>query len=215
MLHAIQTLLSELYDLSSPLNIEEFVCGPEVVRATLGIDEPVERGELVVVFEDEQGVHVGLYLAPDVLDAVRNQQGYAPERLEAFRAMCLATEGVSHVLYLAFRADFDESVTQLELELQAEVDKYAAPLLAGNGAGAIAARSRALRERLFERVRFLDPADTVEGERYRVVHRAAARYTAWLEAEYIHSGRVSELWVELRRFYRLGGRQKLRRTRLP
>jgi hypothetical protein len=129
-----------------------------------------------------------------------------------FPAVCLATEGVSHFLYLSFRADNDEQVSQLELELQAEVDKYAAGLLAGNGVGAIRARSRALRERLFYRARFLDPPETAEGQRYRLAHRAAARYAAALEARYVDRGRIDELWAELRRFYRMGMRQKLERA---
>ena len=206
MLTLIQQRLAAVYDLTPALDVERFVCGPEVLRATVG-PEAEARGEVLLVLEDEDGLHVALYLDPEVLDALR--RGAAD-----FRAQCLATEGVSHFLYLTFRADNDEQVSQLELELQAEVDKYAAGLagpdaLAGNGVGAIRARSRALRERLFRRARFLDRPESPEGERYRVAHRAAARYTAHLEARYVRAGRLEELWTELRRFYRLGAREKL------
>ena len=37
---------------------------------------------------------------------------------------CLALEGVSHFLYLIWNASFDRSVTLLEMELQAEIDKF-------------------------------------------------------------------------------------------
>lgn len=204
MLRRIQRTLSELYDLRPIADVEQFVCGPELLRAALG-EGAEHRREILLVLEDEEGVHVGLYLDPDVLDRIRAAD---PD----FAALCLATEGVSHFLYLGFRADNDQQVTQLELELQAEVDKYAAGLLAGNGVGAIRARSRALRERLFADARFLDPPESVEGERYRLAHRAAARYAARLEARYVDSGRLHELWAELRRFYRLGPRQKLERA---
>ncbi len=206
MLARIQRVLSDLYDLRPAVDVEQFVCGPELLRAAVGEGE-AHRGEVLLIFQDEGEIHVGLYLDPAVV-----------ERLKAadpdFHAVCLATEGVSHFLYLSFRADNDEQVSQLELELQAEVDKYAAGLLAGNGVGAIRARSRALRQRLFRGVRFLDGPDTAEGQRYRIAHRAAARYAATLEARYVDRGRLDELWAELRRFYRMGMRQKLERAEL-
>lgn len=204
MLQRIQRTLSELYDLRPTLDVEQFVCGKDLLHAAVGEGAEV-RGEVLLVFEDAEGLHVGLYLAPEVLAQIA-------ERNPDFRSVCLATEGVSHFLYLSFRADNEEQVTQLELELQAEVDKYAAGLLAGNGVGLIRARSRALRERLFHGARFLDPPDSEEGERYRLAHRAAARYAATLERRFVERGRLDELWAELRRFYRLGARQKLERA---
>jgi hypothetical protein len=209
MLTRIQRMLADLYDLRPALDVERFVCGPELLRAAVG-EGAEARGEVLLVFEDDEGLHVALYLDPEVLTALREG---APD----FRAQCLATEGVSHFLYLTFRADNDEQVSQLELELQAEVDKYAAGLagaeaLAGNGVGAIRARSRALRERLFRTARFLDAPESPEGERYRVAHRAAARYTAVLEERYVETGRLEDLRTELRRFYRMGAREKLEHT---
>ncbi|MEC7522556.1 MAG: hypothetical protein VYE22_21890 [Myxococcota bacterium] len=209
MLSRIQGMLSALYDLAPAPDVERFICGRELVAATVG-EGAADRGEVLLVMEDEDGVHVALYLDPEVLDALREAHPEWPVEGGDFSARCLATEGVSHFLYLTFRADHDEQVSQLELELQAEVDKYAAGLLAGNGVGAIRERSRALRERLFEEPRFLDRADSVEGERYRLAHRAAATYAASLEARYVETGRLAELEVELRRFYRLGAQAKLR-----
>ena len=46
-----------------------------------------------------------------------------------FADFCLAVEGVSHFIYVALRAADDRGVSQLELELQAEVDKFACCVL--------------------------------------------------------------------------------------
>ena len=64
-------------------------------------------------------------------------------------------EGVSHFVYVAWNAGFDKPVTLLELELQAEVDKYVlcAWLLREQGAGRF---PRELHRALFERTR-IDP----------------------------------------------------------
>jgi len=204
MLSRIQALLVGLYDLPPLADVTCFVCGPEMLHQLAG-EGAAERREVLLVAEDEEGVHVALYLDPEVLEDLRTDE-------PRFDAMQLATEGVSHFVYLSFREQNEEAVSQLELELQAEVDKYAAGLLAGNGVGAIRARSRALRQKLYADAKFLDAEHTEEGERYRLAHRAAARYAARLEARYVDVGRLEELFIELRQFYRLGVRQKLVRA---
>ncbi|MGE0790222.1 MAG: hypothetical protein AB7S26_31395 [Sandaracinaceae bacterium] len=212
MLERIQAVLAQLYDLEPGVDVRAFLCGRDLLAA-LERDDQAHRGEVLLVLDDDEGVHVGLYLDPAVL--ARLDAGH-----EDLRSVALATEGVSHFLYLSFRADNAMQVTQLELELQAEVDKYATAILpelrraelSGNGVGVIRERSRALRERLYERASFIDDGSTDEGERYRVAHRAAARYAARLEERYVRTGRIEELVAELRRFYRLGAREKLERA---
>ena len=170
------------------------------------------------MWEEEGELHVSLYLDPDALAAVPDAPALGSPAREGFDAACLVLEGVSHLRYLAFRADHDGQVSQLELELQAEVDKYAAGLLGEATAeilrerDALRAHSRALRDRLYRRVRFIDGPDTLEGERYRTANRLADRYTARLERDYVSTGRVTDLEAELRRFYRARGRQKTTRA---
>jgi hypothetical protein len=115
-------------------------------------------------------------------------------------------EGVSHFVYLAERARRELPATQLELELQAEVDKFVLLGLARERADA--ARTRWLRERLYEEVRFLHPPGSEQGDRYRLANRLAARLV----------GRVAELGClearrALRAFYGMGLSEKLRLAR--
>lgn len=205
----IQALLSEIYDLDLDANVDDFVCDAEVARCAVG--DAVERGEVLVVIEEEDDVSVGLYIDAGALATLKDVDAAATSQ-EGFGAFSLVTEGVSHLLYLLFRAHYESSVSPLELEIQAEVDKYAAGLLAGNGVGAIRERSRALRRRLFEGVEYIDGPDTTEGQRYRAAHRIAARYVARLERDYVDPGRLAELATELRRFYRLSRLDKTARA---
>lgn len=200
ILTRIQARLSELYDVES-LPVEPFICSEEEARAAVG--DAVSRGEVLLVSEDaDGGISVGLYVAESALDLLRTDD--AP--LEAF---WLAAEGVSHFVYLVFRAQNEESVSQLELELQAEVDKYATALLDGWGVGLMKERSRQIRQRLFHDAEFLDDAGTEAGDRYRVATRAAAQVVANLEKRYVAREDLHGLIGELRRFYRLGRREKL------
>lgn len=205
MLRRIQEQISALYDLPVATRVDDFVCDEDVARAAVG--DAVERGEVLMVAEEDDGISVGLYVDRRALERLAGE-GDPWLCARRFDACCLATEGVSHFVYLVFRAENADDVSALELELQAEVDKYATGLLAGDD-GDLRARSRALRHRLFAQARFLDAEGTELGERYRIAHRLAAGYAASLEARWVRSGRMGDLATELRRFYRLGLREKV------
>ena len=70
-------------------------------------------------------------------------------------------------------------MSQLELELQAEVDKYVTCLLHDVDS------SEALRERLFRACAYEDDLDGDERERYQVANDNAHRYAAWLEETFV------------------------------
>jgi hypothetical protein len=111
-------------------------------------------------------------------------------------------EGVSHFVFLAERVRVGLPTTQLELELQAEVDKF---VLLGLAPGASAEGDvRGMHRRLYEDATFLHDAGTVEGERYRLANDLAARFAARLIDR--DAGEVRGI---LRRFYRAGQAEKI------
>jgi hypothetical protein len=120
---------------------------------------------------------------------------------------CQMIEGVSHFVYLAERARRRLPLTQLELELQAEIDKYVVLVLLRSPFER--SRSRALHERLYERVTYVDAAGTVEGDRYRLANDLAARMVHRLDTSYAARGRFLELRHALMRFYRMGQAEKI------
>jgi hypothetical protein len=126
--------------------------------------------------------------------------------------MCQIIEGVSHFVYLADRASRDRETTQLELELQAEVDKYVvlASSMLERDSLFDDGTSRRLRERLYAAVEFQHAPGTTLGERYRVANDYAWRFTGRLEREFIARARFGELRTELRRFFHMSQADKLR-----
>ena len=174
------------------------------------------------MIDDDEGTHVGLYLDASARRIASQPGAWSRD----FDAMCLATEGVSHFVLVQFRAEQTAHVRELELELQAEIDKWAtsvlagageaiardaASLLAGNGAGLFRARSRLVRRRLFAHSELLDAPGTERGDRYRAATQLASRYTQTLERAHVERGDLRALVTELRRFYRLGFADKLER----
>jgi hypothetical protein len=176
---AIQRRLVSLYALEAIPPVDDFVA----------TSREVER-ERVLVRHDDEGVALSVELPPAALEA--------PLDLDRF---CQLVEGVSHFVLLAERALRDRTTTQLELELQAEVDKYVL-LTALDAAPSSTRRIRAF-QRLFDEARFRDPPGTELGDRYRLAHRLAAKLVQRFERQYLRSAKLSELWAALRRFYRL------------
>jgi len=124
--------------------------------------------------------------------------------------LCQIIEGVSHFVYVTTRASEDRGATALELEMQAEVDKWV--VLAGDLESLDVGRSRALRAALFEDVAFADAEGSELGERYRVANRTALRFVRRLERAYLAERRLDGLRRELHAFFRSGQEDKLRRA---
>ena len=124
-------------------------------------------------------------------------------------ALCQIIEGVSHFVYVVERARVQREATHLELELQAEVDKWVV-LAASMQEGFDVERSAALRVRLYERVAYDQDEASEVGQRYRVANDAAHRFVRRLERDYVGAARYRELRGELRRFFHEGQEQKLR-----
>ncbi len=110
-------------------------------------------------------------------------------------------EGVSHFVFVVERVRTGLPTTQLELELQAEVDKF---VLLGLASGGDRESVRRLHEHLYENGRFLDASGTEAGERYRLANDLAARLGARLLARHALDARAL-----LRRFYRAGQTDKI------
>jgi hypothetical protein len=116
---------------------------------------------------------------------------------------------VSHFLCLVFCAGQERPVSQLELELQGEIDKYVTCLFT-----LLAQRDGPPPELgglLFRRFAYDDRLSIEERDRYATANEQAARYAAHLDRRYVRPGRLGALLTELRRFYRLSFAEKLER----
>lgn len=186
----IQRGLEMLYRLDPGADVDAFV-----TQASEG------QREALFVRESDEGLELLLRL-PRLLARDVDVDGAGLDPL------CQIIEGVSHFVYLANRAAKERETTQLELEVQAEVDKYI--VLASSLRNFNLRTSRRLRERLYDGVAYVHEADTEEGERYRTANSCARRFTQRIEREYVTGGRVIELRSELRKFFHMGQSEKLR-----
>jgi hypothetical protein len=149
----------------------------------------------------------------DAADGVVEIEVLAPSLAEDpdLDSVCQLIEGVSHFVHVADRARRKLPTTQLELELQAEIDKYV--LLVLHRERFDAGVARVFHARLFEHVRFSHAAGTEEGDRYRLANDLAARLVRRLEVFYAEKGRLAELRDALSRFYAMGQAEKIQFAR--
>ena len=195
MLARLQKGLERMYRIETEVSVDDFVIDDRA-RRQLGV--PRAPREQLLVSEDGGEVSLGLFVDQRALSNLAEND--PAERLDDSNLgdFLLAVEGVSHFVYLTWRARHDHRVSALELELQAEVDKYVTCLLCGH-----IDRSAELRRRLFEEFSFEPDLDDEERARYLTANSNAQRYSASLERRYVVAGRIAEMLSELRRFYRL------------
>jgi hypothetical protein len=212
LLSRMQGLLARLYDAPVTHDVGDFVFSDRrELERLLGAEADALSDEQVLVTHDEHGVRLGVYLDETVLERLTARDPLETLDDGNLQDYCTALEGVSHFHYLAWSLARGRNVSLLELELQAEVDKYVCAL-------ALFTRQRAgtfpgvLHDRLFGRVSYLPQLDGETRRRYEEANRHAARFCRSLEERFLRARRLRpEAWLaELRKFFRLGHQAKVR-----
>lgn len=212
VLRQLQELLAGIYDVEVAHDVCDFLV-TDRHRLPPAADAS-QSDEQLFVADEGDSVGVSLYLDPQLLERLQRSNP-----LEALHAGNLADywtalEGVSHFVYLAWHAGFDRAVSLLELEMQAEIDKYVGScwLLRRQSPQRFPAEVHRL---LFERAR-LDPRLSAErAALYRAASGYAERFCRRIERllRGTHTESSGELVAELRRFYRLSDLRKVAHIR--
>jgi hypothetical protein len=205
----LQKLLQRLYDVPLAHDVAQFLLTDRSALPEQFGTRPTDE-QLLVAQEDGE-VTLGLFLEPGVLARLAQANPLAALHGGNLADYWTALEGVSHFVYLAWNAGHDRAVGLMELELQAEVDKYvcSVQLLRAQDPTRFPAE---LHRALFETAR-VDP--TLAGERvglYRRANHYAARFCRHLGELLRPMGAQAQQRArcELRRFYRLSSAMKLR-----
>jgi hypothetical protein len=210
-LRRLQRRLEQLYEIEVGHDVDDFLTTDvELVRRLDAGPAARDIPEKLLLRQCGEEVEVSLYLDAALL--ARLGEDDPSERLHDGNLgdFCTALEGVSHFLYVAWNTRYDRPVSLLELELQAEVDKFmlAALLYTGQAEGWV---PRALHRRLFFGCAFDAALSAEERVRYWRANDYAARYCEGFLRHLGDRGGHHRLTNELRRFYRLGQKGKIHR----
>lgn len=209
-LDAFQSHLHTIYEVDVPYAVSDFVTTDREFMSALTLGDKDHLKEKLLLHQDGEDIDLSLYLHTDVIESLALfplDSHLEPGNLQN---LCFAIEGISHFLYLIWRAIHRHNVSLLELELQAEVDKYIVllSLIRYRKKHGLASR---LHHLLFEAIRFDQSLSESEEHRYRRANHFAGKYCHSFERRYLTEFGSDQMYNELRDFYRLGENEKLRR----
>ena len=209
LLSNIQKYLEAIYEISVPQNIDDFVIHDKRMVELLSNQSIDENAlEQLLISSHEDCLDVSLYLDFDLMERLGEKLPSLKTNKNDLHDFWVALEGVSHFLYLVWNANYDRPVSQLELELQAEVDKFvsATAILGLEKDNVFMQEIWAL---LFSQPKFKDKLEREKLLRYQKANAYASQYCLSL-MEMQHKT-TKCLHNELRRFYRLNQQAKISR----
>ena len=212
LLRELQQLLGRIYDIRIEHDIYQFLVTDRSQLAPAA-QHAARAGsdEQLLVSEVDGDACVSLFLDRTVLERLSHANPMCQLNSANLADYWTALEGVSHFLYLAWNAAHDRGVALHELEMQAEVDKYAATLFL-LGAQREGRFPLLLHHWLFDLAQVDRRLTPTSVELYASANRYAARFCRGLERRFLRRGRLrcEALIRELRHFYRLTHGHKIR-----
>lgn len=208
----MQRAIEHRYDLNLSCQVKHFVSHDQTIVHELTGKTQISQ-EMLLIREEKDTLDVTLFLEEGLIESVSdsNATHHASEQFDDY---CTILEGVSHFVYLIWNAQYGRQIKPIEMELQAEVDKFIFAALADSNANTgenhkpCAATHKALSDNLFRKVSFTDAPGTNMHYRYKTANDFALRYCKWLTRHYQIIDGNSMLNAELARFYRLNGSAK-------
>jgi hypothetical protein len=202
----LQAWLTDFYALEIAYDVHDFLITDSKLARALDRGGR-ENEEKLLIAEDNGEASVSLYLQQELIDRLDLNDPTARLDARNLADFWTALEGLSHFTYFVHRASHDRAVTLLEMELQAEIDKFiaTAALLRRQGERP----PRGLHDWLFAQTRFAAELSADEQERYAQANHYAAKYCRKLWPRLSQSGGFDSARAELRRFYRLAQSAKI------
>lgn len=196
--------LSRLYHVDAPPSLQPFMISADTLRHIGG---NIHCREQVLASVVGNHLSLGLYVDPSVIAHLDQHPPFSKVGPNNWEEFCLAIEGVSHALCILWKWKHNQVASQLELEIQAEVDKFlmVTLLLLHQGGSA-----QAFSEKLFSDFTLHPQLDGETQRRYLLATELARPYCEFLYRRFLRTHRIDNLFRELHHFYIRSHWQKLR-----
>ena len=201
--------MQAIYEIEVDHSVNDFLITDKVLADHLSAESSNNNDERLLISEYEDGIDLSLYISADVYKHIENSHPINLVKQGKHSEFCLMLEGVSHFLYVVWNANHHKQVTLLEMELQAEIDKFIfmQDLIDHEQKND---SIDDLRNWLFENNTYDAELNSNELERYEQANYYAAKYCRALQQNYKLSGLNPELLNDLRRLYRMSQQEKMR-----
>ncbi|MCG6976190.1 MAG: hypothetical protein LJE56_07230, partial [Acidiferrobacterales bacterium] len=125
LLSDLQNTLQSIYEIETRYRVQDFVIHDAALADSL--DQSTNNRaipEKLLISEIDGDLHLSLYLDSRLLECLQTAGPTFRAEDPGIVDFWTVLEGVSHFLYVIHRAEFDHEFSLLELELQAEIDKF-------------------------------------------------------------------------------------------
>ncbi|HNP34834.1 MAG TPA: hypothetical protein PKK10_03170 [Woeseiaceae bacterium] len=207
MLERLQNRLNQIYQTGCVHDVRDYLITDPVLAQTIARDAMLKgTEETLLLAEQDDGLGISLFLNRALLQRLENSDPLLKLTVPSLADLWLAFEGISHFNYVVWKAAQDREVSLLELEMQAEIDKFVCTsrLAIEQGDEQVL---RGLHGWLFDEVKFREDLNAEQRDRYRSANDYAARFCHRLGRS-LRDDEASAI-SELRAFYRLPMTDKL------
>lgn len=206
----LQAQLENLYELELTQRVHDYIIHDRELALHLdSSDNPRDLPEKLLICQDEEYLELSLYLDRELVDRLEKTDPIRELNDHNIHDFWIAVEGISHFLYVVYNAGYEREISLLELELQAEVDKY---ILAAN----LFAKQQnrfpptSLHHHLYQRCRYDSRLQDEELNRYQTANRLAGKFSAFIHKCMTNRQLDRNVVNIIRRFYRLSQREKIK-----
>lgn len=210
ILEQVQHQLEIIYGIGVPERAENYLIDKKEALSFLQGGQPIKiPKELLLVRQPESDtVEVALFLDQKLLKNLSKYNPFVSLTEKNLSDFCILIEGVSHFVYFLWKAYRQHPITQLELELQAEIDKFLMLFFFLRG-GEADRFPQSLFEKLFEDFKLFEELSSENRERYLTASSLAMRYCHRLQQSFSQTQTTEELIEEIRRFYNFSQAEKI------
>ncbi len=205
----IDRALKRLYNIESSHCAEDFLIFHKPIISLKNAGSKDLSGALFIRGADsllddpESSLDLGIYLSSSVRETLHNFHLWvSPWSVEQLNAFCVACEEVSHFHYLLYNVNKSRPISQFELELQGEVDKFVLSLFSHfDVSSRPQEKFEFLMSQLFEQFRLISSLEESQRRRYLEANCFARRFVQKLKKYFSETHDFSKIIHQTRRFY--------------
>ena len=207
LLEQVDEVLTDIYRLNTQIKAKDFVLPPgdKNLTGALLIHQLSEKPK------KEDVIELGLLFHPSIYQnlSTATQESFESWTHSQYQSFSVLVEEVSHFRFFVFNAETSRKLSQLELEVQGEIDKFLLFYLFLSQSEKKETVNFATNfSRIFEQFSYESTLTAEAKERYQTANQIAREYIQKNRGLFLSSEHFSELLQLLRKFYRMGSEDR-------
>lgn len=206
----IQNQLESLYGICLTQRVEDYLINREEIFNYIPKKKNTKIPKELFLVRRKNGslIEVALFLDSKLIQNLKENDPYASLNKKNLSDFCIMIEGVSHFVYFLWKTYNDRPITQLEMELQAEIDKFLMLFFYLRSAEEPVFQPEMF-EILFEDFNTHKNLSGEAKERYLTASSLASRYCHSFQKRFKNSEDIKSIIDEIRQFYNFSQEQKI------